>query len=286
MTAPGDADEPADLIAPVMIGAFDGWVDAGNAATAALAVLLTDAPAVATFDSDHLFDYRSRRPTMRIIDGRLAELDWPELALRHVRVGERDLLVLAGPEPDDRWRSFAAAVVELARRLGVEEWISLGAIPAAVPHTRSVPIMGTTSEPGRLRGDVRAGPKGLLRVPAAALSVLEMTMAGSGIPAVGYFAQVPHYVSGAYPAASVELLSVLGRHLGVILPSGDLVDEATQLRTRLDTATALEDTTRQYVERLERMSDEERLPSGDDLIGEIERFLREGGTGTEGRQRN
>jgi hypothetical protein len=198
--------------------------------------------------------------------------------VRRITVGERDLLILAGAEPDDRWQAFSLAVVELAHQLGVAEWISLGSIPAAVPHTRSVPIIGTTSEPGRLRGDVRPGPAGLLRVPAAAISVLEMAMAAGGIPAVGYFAQVPHYVSGPYPGASVELLSALGRHLGVILPSGDLVDEARQLRTRLDTATALEETTRAYVERLEAMVDEERLPSGDDLIGEIERFLREGGT--------
>jgi hypothetical protein len=85
-------------------------------------------------------------------------------------------------------------------------------------------------------------------------------------------------VSGPYPAASLRLLDVLGRHLGVDLPSGGLAEEALALRTRLDTATALEETTRSYVERLEGMVDEERLPSGDDLIGEIERFLREGGT--------
>lgn len=278
LSGPGSPGDPGDLIAPTMVGAFDGWVDAGSAATAALAELVADAPVVATFDADALFDYRARRPTLQIVDGRLAELSWPELLVRRVTVGERDLLILAGAEPDDRWQAFSTAVVELAHQLGVAEWISLGSIPAAVPHTRSVPIIGTTSEPGRLRGDVRPGPAGLLRVPAAAISVLEMAMAGGGIPAVGYFAQVPHYVSGPYPGASVELLSALGRHLGVILPSGDLVEEARQLRTRLDTATALEETTRAYVERLEAMVDEERLPSGDDLIGEIERFLREGGT--------
>jgi hypothetical protein len=278
LAGPGSPGDPDDLIAPTMIGAFDGWVDAGSAATAALAELVEDAPVVATFDADALFDYRARRPTLKIIDGRLAELDWPELHIRRVRAGDHDLLVLAGPEPDDRWQAFRAATVDLARRLGVTEWISLGSIPAAVPHTRPVPIIGTTSEPGRLRGDVLPGPSGLLRVPAAAVSVLEMAMAEGGIPAVGYFAQVPHYVSGPYPAASVELLSALGRHLGVILPSGDLVEEAQQLRTRLDTATALEDTTRSYVERLEAMVDEQRLPSGDDLIGEIERFLRDGGS--------
>lgn len=273
-----DPGRPGDLIAPAMVGAFDGWVDAGSAATTALAQLVDGATVVATFDTDVLFDYRARRPTLQIVDGRLAELTWPELTLRRTRFAERDLLILAGAEPDDRWQAFGDAVVEIAQVLGVDEWISLGSIPAAVPHTRSVPIIGTTSEPGRLRGDVLPGPAGVLRVPAAAVSVLEMAMARAGIPAVGYFAQVPHYVSGGYPAASVELLSALGRHLGVILPSGDLVEEARQLRSRLDTATAMEESTRSYVERLEAMVDEQRLPSGDDLIGEIERFLREGGT--------
>ncbi len=278
LAPPGSPGDPADLIAPTMIGAFDGWVDAGSAATTALEELLDDASVVATFDPDALFDYRARRPTLQIVDGRLAELTWPELTLRRVTVTERDLLILAGPEPDDRWQAFGAAVVELAHRFGVVEWISLGAIPAAVPHTRDVPILGTTSEPGRLRGDVQAGPAGVLRVPAATISVLEKSMADAGTPAVGYFAQVPHYVSGPYPAAALALLHALGRHLGSDLPTGDLADDARQLRTRLDTVTALEETTRDYVLRLEGMVDEQRLPSGDDLIGEIERFLREGGT--------
>ncbi len=284
LAGPGSPGDPGDLIAPTMVGAFDGWVDAGNAATTALGQLADGAPVVATFDADALFDFRARRPTLQIVDGRLAELTWPELAIRRVRIAETDVLVLAGPEPDDRWQAFGAAVVEIAHRLGVVEWISLGAIPAAVPHTRSVPILGTTSEPGRLRGDVKPGPAGVLRVPAAAVSVLEMAMAEGGIPAVGYFAQVPHYISGPYPAASVELMTALGRHLGVELPTGDLADAARELRDRLDTATALEETTRDYVERLEGMVDEQRLPSGDDLITEIERFLREGGT--EGRRPN
>lgn len=278
LAGPGSPGDPGDLIAPTFIAAFDGWVDAGSAATTALGHLLDDAVDVATFDPDVLFDYRARRPTLHIIDGRLTELTWPELVVRRVRFAERDLLILAGPEPDDRWRAFSSAVVELAQRLGVVEWVSLGAIPAAVPHTRDVPILGTTSEPGRLRGDIQPGPAGLLRVPAAAISVLEMAVSEAGIPAVGYFAQVPHYVSGPYPAASVALLVALGRHLDLRLPADDLEDEARQLRTRLDTATALEETTRTYVERLEAMVDEQRLPSGDDLIGEIERFLREGGT--------
>jgi PAC2 family len=277
-------DEPTDLVAPSLIAALDGWVDSGSAATSAAERLAGVGPVVATFDGDVLFDYRARRPTLDIIDGRLAELTWPTLTIRRSRIGERDLLVLSGAEPDFRWREFASAMVELVRRLGVVEWISLGAIPAAVPHTRPVPIIGTESAPGLLRADVRAGPQGNLRVPSAAISVLEMTLAQAGIPAVGYFAQVPHYVSGPYPVAALALLRAVERHLGVVVAAGDLDEEARLMRSRLDLATGAEETTRAYVERLEAMVDEERLPAGDELISEIERFLRDrgapGGQGT------
>ena len=271
--------DAGELLAPTLIAAFDGWIDAGGAATSAAEQIAADGTIVATFDSDLLFDFRARRPTLEIVDGKLSELTWPELAVRRTRIGERDILVLSGAEPDFRWHEFTDAVIDLTRTLGVVEWISLGAIPAAVPHTRPVPIIGTASGPGLLRGDVHPGPDGLLRVPAAALSVLEMAMAKTDIAAVGYFAQVPHYVSGAYALAALALLRAVERHLGLEIPVGTLDAEAGQLRSRLDTATALEDTTRSYVERLEAMVDEERLPAGDELISEIERFLRDSGGG-------
>ena len=270
-------DGPDAFDAPVILAAFDGWVDAGAVATAALDRITTGGSTIATFDGDQLFDYRARRPTLDILDGRLTSLTWPEIRLVHAPVDGLDLLVLSGAEPDDRWRAMGEAVIELARRLDVREWISVGAIPAAVPHTRSVPILGTQSAPGLLRGGVEAGPTGLLRVPSAALSMLEMAVAAAGIPALGYFAQIPHYVSGPYPIASLELLRTLERHLGVDLPHGDLADEARQLRVRLDAAAAGEEGTRAYVERLEAMVDESRQPEGDDLISDIERFLRERG---------
>lgn len=275
--------DPGDLVAPVLIAAMDGWVDAGTAATLAAGQLATDGTLVARFDGDALYDYRARRPTLEIVDGELAELEWPELTIRLARVDERDLLILTGAEPDFRWRAFSAAVVELVARLGVAEWVSLGAIPAAVPHTRPVPIMGTASRAGLLRGDVRPGPAGVLRVPSAAISMLEMEMARTTIPAVGYFAQIPHYTSGPYPAAAVELLRAVGRHLDIAAPLGTLAEDARQLRARLDIAAGADESTRSYVERLEAMVDEERLPSGDDLISEIERFLRDqGGTAGQG----
>ena len=269
------------LDSPVVIAAMDGWVDAGSAATSALDVLAKGAARIATFDADALYDYRSRRPTLEIRDGRPFSLAWPELVLRHVRHGERDILVLSGAEPDDRWQALADALVELLGRLDARTWISLGAIPAAVPHTRPVPILGTESSPGLLRGGVHPGPTGLLKVPAAALSMMEMAVAASGVPAVGYFAQIPHYVTGDYSTAAVALLRAVERHLDVELPRGDLSDEARALRVRLDAAAAADEATQAYVGRLEAMVDESRQPEGDDLITDIERFLRDrsGGEG-------
>jgi proteasome assembly chaperone (PAC2) family protein len=273
-----ELDAPGRLDSPSLIVALDGWVDAGSAATTAATRIAADGRVVATFDADRVFDYRARRPTLDIVDGRLTELDWPEFRIRLVQAGGRDLLVLVGPEPDYRWPSLADAVSEAAGILGVREWISLGAIPAAVPHTRPVRILGTSSRPGLLKGDIRPGPSGILRVPAALISVLEMQAAKDGIDSVGYFAQVPHYVSGPYPAAALELLQAVERHLGISLDRGPLEEEAEQLRTRLDAATSVDENTRAYVERLESMVDEERLPAGDDLISEIEQFLRDQGS--------
>jgi len=272
---------PPDLVAPIVVAAFDSWIDAGDASSSAAARLAGEAPAIVDFDADALFDYRARRPTLEIHDGRLADLTWPALTLRHRRVGNRSLLVLSGAEPDFRWREFAADVVDLVRDLDVAMWISLGAIPAAVPHTRPVNVLGSTSRPGLLLGEVQPGPAGILRVPSAAISVLESSVGAAGIPACGYYAQVPHYISGPYPAATVALLTAVGRHVDADLVDAELLEEARQLRERLDQAAGLEETTRTYVERLEAMVDEERLPSGDDLISEIEQFLRE--SGSEGR---
>lgn len=276
-----DLRDPGDLVAPLLLAAFDGWVDAGGAAMTAVARLADGGDVVATFDPDRLFDYRARRPTLEIANGRPDRLTWPELTLRRTRLGDRDVLVLTGPEPDYRWRELEQAAVDLARRLEVATWMSLGSIPAAVPHTRPVTVFGTESQPGLLRGDVPAGPDGVLRVPSAALSVLDLAVARSGVPAVGYYAQVPHYVTGAYPPAAVELLRLVALHLGVDIAAGDLRDEARLVLARLDAATEADAGTRAYVERLEVMVDEARRPAGVDLISEIEQFLREQGPGAD-----
>lgn len=271
-----DAPDEA-LSAPVVIAAFDGWIDAAGASTTATELLAEQGRTIATFDADVLFDFRSRRPTLDIIDGTLTRLEWPKLTLSLTAVGGRDLLILTGAEPDFRWGELAGSVHELCLRLGVVEWVSVGTIPAAVPHTRQVPILATASTAGLLHHEVTKGPEGLLRVPAAALSTIELAITEAGIPAVGFYGQVPHYVGGPYAAASVALLEHLGLHLGVTLDAGDLPEQATDQRQRLDTAAAADEDTRAYIERLEGMVGQDRIPSGDDLAQEIERYLREQG---------
>jgi len=268
-------DPPPALTAPALVAAFDGWIDAAGASTAAAARVADGGRTLATFDPDALYDYRARRPVLDVVDGTLTELTWPELSLRGRRVGARDVLALVGPEPDFRWQELGADVLELCLRLGVVEWISLGSLPAAVPHTRPVPVLGTASKPGLLPDDVPQGPAGLLRVPSAALSAVEFAVAGSGIPTVGFYAQVPHYVGSTYPAAAIALLEHVGRHLGVTFDTVDLRRAADTTRERLDAAVAADEESRAYVARLEMMADEQGRPAGEDLIAEIERFLRQ-----------
>jgi hypothetical protein len=270
------ADDLPELRDAVLVASFDGWVDAAEAASRAVAQVAGDAAAVvASFDPDAVFDYRSRRPVLDVQDGRLSDLNWPELTIRHARLDRRDVLIFSGAEPDLRWAELAADAVELVRRLNVTEWVSLGAVPGAVAHTRPVPVMATASEDGLL--DEPAGPEGLLRVPSAALSVLEMAVTEAGTPAVGFYAQVPPYASIGYAAASIALVQRLARHLGVTVDVEPLLDEQREQHARYDAAVAGDAMLRETVSRLESAAgdvESEQLPSGDDLAREIERFLR------------
>ena len=186
------------------------------------------------------------------------------------------LYTLADDLPDLRWRELAGDVAELAGRLDVTQWISLGAVPAAVPHTRPVPVLATASRDGLLAAGETQGPEGLLRVPSAAISALEMAVSAAGTPAVGFFAQVPPYASVGYAAASIALLDRLGGHLGVAFDVDALVAEEREQRARYDAAMTGDAILRETVSRLEEMVGDavaERLPSGDELAREIQRFL-------------
>lgn len=272
-----------ELVAPVLVSAFEGWVDAATVGTSAATHLAGTGEVVARFDTDALVDYRARRPPIDIVDGSMKSIEWPEIAVRRAHL-QRDLLVLTGPEPDYRWRGFAAAVVDLALRLGVVEAVSLGAIPAAVPHTLPTSVLTTTSRRDLIEDGDRM-PEGLLRVPGGATSLVELSLSQHGIPVIGFWAQVPHYVAGPYPEAVVALLERLGRHLGIDIPLGGLLDEARAQRARIDEMVAARPEARAYVEQLEQLaSRQEDVPSGEEIAAEVERFLRSQGEDPFGEQ--
>ena len=205
-----------------MVAAFDGWIDAAGAASAAANHLASDATTVLTFDPDPLYDYRSRRPVLDVIDGVLRHLAWPEMAVRRCGWADRDLLILHGPEPDFLWRELSGDVLGFAKDWESSSGSRSAPSPPRSPHTRPTPVFATASREGLLKEGMQQGPGGLLRVPSACLSVIELTVAEGGIPAVGFYAQIPPYVGGPYATATIALLEVMGRHLGEPLSLGAL----------------------------------------------------------------
>jgi proteasome assembly chaperone (PAC2) family protein len=273
-----------ELESPVLVLATESWLDAGFGAQGAIAAILekTSTTVLATFTADEFLDFRARRPTARIRDGVLAGLNWPEIQLRVGQDGAgNSLLVLVGPEPDMAWHAFVRAVVGLAKELGVRLVVSLGAYAAAVPHTRPVRLtaIATVAELAAQVGVV----SGSTEVPAGIQTALQEGFAAEGIPAIGIWARVPHYLAGLpYPAASAALVEALASVAGLKLDAGDLHAAAASVSTQIDQALTNSEEHRELVRALEAMFDGETatpadfssLPSGDELAAELERFLR------------
>ncbi|MEE9298488.1 MAG: PAC2 family protein [Acidimicrobiia bacterium] len=263
------------LTAPALIAAFDGWVSAGAAGTATAHHIAGDGPVIARFSSDELYDYRVNRPTLEFIDGIATDLVWPQTIMRHRHVDGRDLLVLTGPEPNWKWNAFGVAVADLASELGVVQHVSLGGIPWAAPHTRPTIVVTTSSRPDLLGEDANY-PEGVLRVPASIVSIVAHVLVDRGIPTVGLWARVPHYVGGVYHPAVVTLVERISRHLGVRLPLGSLVDDAADQRSSLDSAVQDQEGIADVVSQLESLYDSQgEVASGEEIAAEIERYLSE-----------
>ena len=267
---------------PVLVVQLEGWVDAGLGAATAVAALVEgrEPEAVALFDGDELIDYRARRPVLRIDNGLNAGLTWrqPRLVLTTDR-NDRDMLLLIGPEPDMRWEAFVSDVGELAVELGVRMMVGLGAFPAPVPHTRPVRVAATATEESLA---ARVGfVAGVLEVPAGIESALEVAMHERGIPAVGLWARVPHYVAGMpFPSASSALVSALADVAELSLDTTSLITAADVAVRRIDELIANSDEHRSMVSQLETTVDSSEgnplgeIPSGDEIAAELQRFLR------------
>jgi hypothetical protein len=259
---------------PVLLQALSGWVDAGGAGTDAAELLVGSGPVIAEFDPDALFDYRSNRPILDFVDGEIRDLRWPAITVRMTDVGGHDLLVLTGSEPDMRWQEFAASVFELAGRFSVSRLISIGAVPAAVPHTLESPVMMTASNKELLTG--QRVPEGILRVPSAAVSIVDHYFAEHGVETLGFWAQVPHYINEPYKPAALALLTRVAGHFALDLDLDELRTDADEQRSRLDEIVSSRPEAKQYVERLETMASSE-FALGDQIASEVERFLRDVG---------
>lgn len=273
-----ELDDPGTLDGPVLVVAFAGWVNAGEAGTQAAATLAAGGDVIARFDADALYDYRATRPTLEFSEGVMMEVAWPEMTMTLAHHGERSLLVLTGTEPNWHWQQLGRDVAELAGRLGVIEHISLGGIPWATPHTRPITTIVTASDSSRL-DPTDEHPDGLLRVPGSAVSIVEHTAAAAGIPTIGFWARVPHYIGAAYHAAAIALIERASLHLGVHLPLGDLPAAAAEQAEQLATVAAGRPEIATMVEQLETLVDQQGVVSGEQLASEIERFLRERDSG-------
>ena len=272
-----------ELDSPVLVVVLDGWIDAGLGAASALETLMPDMPldTVAVFDTDTLLDHRARRPTMHIEDGIQTGLTWPSIEMQAGADPEgNDVLLLVGAEPDHSWRAFSADVVALAVEMGCRMIVGLGAYPAPTPHTRPTLVVATTAWPDLAR---RGGfIHGRIDVPSGVQAAIEEHAHDVGLPSVGLWAQVPHYASAMpYPAAAEALVESLNDIADLRFSTGNLGDEASSARVRLDSLIADSTEHQQLVRQLEAQVDAVAsaeggdLPSGDELAEELERYLRD-----------
>jgi len=280
---------PDGLRAPALVCAFGGWNDAGEAATSALTFMGAglEARRFATIDAEEFVDFQATRPDVKLVDGITREIEWPEWEIYEARVprAPRDLVILSGPEPSHRWRTFCSLVTELAEALGVQMVVTLGALLADVPHSRPVSVSGLASDQALidrlgLQAPTYEGPTGIV-------GVLQAACADAGMPSASLWAAVPHYVAVApNPKGALALLRRLESLVGVTVDATELEGAAADYERQVSRAVELDPEVQAFVERLERAADEEegptdlsQLPSGDVLAREFQRFLRQRGAG-------
>lgn len=273
---------PTGLQAPVLIVALEGFVDAGAVAASAGSFLRHRwrSETVANFDRDALIDYRARRPTAVVDSGRLRRVEWPDLELYCAEVeGPHDAVLLLGPEPDMRWMEFGEEVVSACRTLGVEQVIGLGAYPAASPHTRPVRILKAGNEAAdHLFAETPAisGYTG----PVGAGTALQDAFDTAELPAVGLWAEVPHYIAGSpNPAGALALVHLVADQLQTAVDTTELEAAAQHHFEQVTEAVADHPDAAEMIQALELVYDqggqEQELPTGEDIANEIERFLRQ-----------
>jgi hypothetical protein len=284
-----ELEELPELVDPVMVAAFEGWNDAADAASNAVRHLaeVLDADLFGAMDAEDYYDFQVNRPVLALDDEGEREIIWPTTRFSVARVpvanprpetaepGYRDVVLVHGIEPNMRWRSFCEELFDLARDLGVTTIVSLGALLADVPHTRPVPVSGSSSN------DDLQGAHGLdkptLQGPTGINGVLQEMARHEEIDLVSFWAAVPHYVAQApCPKATLALIRRIEDVLDLTIPIGELPEEARAWETGVDELAAEDSEVAEYVRTLEEAKDTAELPeaSGEAIAREFERYLR------------
>jgi proteasome assembly chaperone (PAC2) family protein len=266
----------------VLVAAFRGWNDGAQGASLAASFLAQSwhARRFADIDPEEFFDFQATRPHVALEDGLTRRINWPETAFYHASVPgtDRDAVLSLGIEPNLRWRTFSGEIVDLAKELGVELVVTLGALLADVPHTRPAPVTGSASdtklvEELGLAASRYEGPTGIL-------GVLHDACRHAGIPSASLWAAVPHYASlAASPKAALALCERLAGLMGTEFELTDLQRASEAYELQVSEAVASDEETEAYVRDLEArrdaLGDQLDVPSGETLAAELTRFLRE-----------
>ncbi|MDQ3151949.1 MAG: PAC2 family protein [Actinomycetota bacterium] len=287
-----DPDTPApasvqlpQLTAPILVAAFEGWNDAGDAASAAIEhlELSWDARPLAEVDPEDYYDFQVTRPTTKLIDGITRRLEWPTTRLAVCRPpgSDFDVVLVHGIEPNMRWRTFCAELLRYVEELDITTVVTLGALLADTPHTRPVPVTGTSFDAAsaarfKLERSKYEGPTGIT-------GVFQDLCVQAGIPAISFWAAVPHYVSAPpSPKATLALLHRVEEVLDLEVPLGTLPQQSEEWETTVSEMAEEDEEVANYVRALEERGDTEitlNEASGDAIAAEFERYLRRRGPG-------
>ncbi|HJV08992.1 MAG TPA: PAC2 family protein [Acidimicrobiales bacterium] len=276
-------DHP-QLRRPVLIAAFEGWNDAGDAASAAVRYLRDQwsARPFATIDHEDFYDFTSTRPQVRLVDGITRRIEWPDIEFSWAALPgtSRDVVVMLGHEPQLKWRTFTEQVVALAKDLKVELIVILGALLADVAHTRPVRVTGTAADAELVRR-LNLG-RSAYEGPTGIVGVLHDAFSKAHLPSASLWASVPHYVASTpSPKASLALVERAADLLSTKVDITELRTTAADYERQVSEVVAADDDVTAYVQRLESSADEDdavadmEMVSGDALAAELERFLRE-----------
>ncbi len=274
-----EIDDVPELVRPVLVAAFEGWNDAAGAATGVVdhMIEMWNAEVVAVVDPEEFYDYQVNRPMIETTDEGMRRITWPSTQLYVARPpgGERDVVILRGIEPNMKWRQFCAELLACADDLGVELVVTLGALLAETPHTRPIQVSGSATELDledrlKLEPATYEGPTGIIGVLQDACSRLD-------IPAVSFWAAVPHYLPAPpCPKATLALLGQVEDVLGTSIPLGDLPEDARAWERGVAELAEEDEDVAEYVRTLEESQDTAELPeaSGEAIAKEFERYLK------------